>query len=364
MKENFKTKLISKGWGMFMKKLFKILLPLLAIFVLAACGSSETGGSSTEGGDGNTYKIRIAHSSAATNDRLENSLSEFKKAVEEKSNGRLIVETYPNSQLGGERETLEGVQLGTIEMAVLSTAPFAGFFEEMMILDLPYLFTDEKIADEVLDGPFGDKMFKLMLEKTGLRGLAWGENGVRHMASNIRPIESPADIQGQKIRTQENQAHMDMISAFGGSPTPIAFPELYSSLQQGVIDGYENPISLITGMRFYEVTKYISLNSHVYGAYAFIANDAYFQTLPEDLQTIIEEESKNWSAIEREFNRKQTADGIDLVKEHGVEVIELSEEQIAEFKELAQPVVESYREKIGAELFDELMEAIKQAEAN
>lgn len=350
-----------------MKKLYKILLPLLAtILFLAACGGGSESGSSTSegGGDDQTYKIRIAHSSAATNDRLENSLQEFKKAVEERSNGRIVVETYPNSQLGGEREALEGVQLGTIEMAVLSTAPFAGFFEKMMVLDLPYLFTDEKIADEVLDGPFGDQLFDLMLEETGLRGLAWGENGVRHMASNVRPIESPADIQGQKIRTQENQAHMDMITAFGGSPTPIAFPELYSSLQQGVIDGYENPISLITGMRFYEVTKYISLNSHVYGAYAFIVNDSYFQTLPEDLQTIIQEEAKNWSTVEREMNRKQTEEGIDLVKENGVEVIELSEEQIAEFKKLAQPVVDSYRTQVGEELFDDLMEAIEQAEAN
>lgn len=348
-----------------MKNIFRILVPLLVIFFLAACGGeSESGSDSSAEAEGQTYKIRIAHSSAATNDRLENSLQEFKKAVEERSNGRIIVETYPNSQLGGEREELEGVQLGTIEMAVLSTAPFAGFFEKMMVLDLPYLFTDEKVADKVLDGPFGDKLFDIMLQETGIRGLAWGENGIRHMANNIRPIKSPADIKGLKIRTQENQAHMDMISAFGGSPTPIAFPELYSSLQQGVIDGYENPISLITGMRFYEVTKYITLNAHVYGAYAFIVNDSFFQTLPEDLQTIIMEESKNWSKTEREFNRKQTEEGIDLIKEQGVEVTELSEEQINEFKELAKPIVDSYRTQIGEELFDELMEAIDQAEAN
>lgn len=347
------------------KNLLKFLVPIFAILFLAACGgNSEPASETATGGDDKTYTIRVAHSSAATNDRLENSLQEFKKAVEERSNGRLIVETYPNSQLGGEREALEGVQMGTIEMAALSTAPFGGFFEKMMILDLPYIFKNEAIADKVLDGPFGDKLFDLMLEETGIRGLAWGENGIRHMANNIRPIESPADIKGLKIRTQENQAHMDMIKAFGGSPTPIAFPELYSSLQQGVIDGYENPISLITGMRFYEVTKYISLNSHVYGVYALIVNDGFFQTLPEDLQTIVKEESKNWSKTEREFNRQQTADGINLVKEQGVEVIELSDEQISKFQELAKPVVESYRTKIGAELFDELMEAVKKAEVN
>lgn len=344
-----------------MKTLYKVFGVMIVAIVLAACGTSSGEGNSDAD---ETYTVRVAHSSAATDDRLENSLQEFKKAVEERGDGKIIVETYPNSQLGGEREQLEGVQMGSIEMAVLSTAPFSGFFDKMTLLDLPYIFENTDISDEVLDGEFGDKLFELMLEETGIRGLSWGENGVRHMASNDDPIKSHEDIKGLKIRTQENPAHMDMIRAFGGSPTPLAFPELYSSLQQGVIDGYENPFSLITGMRFYEVTDYLTLTSHVNGVYAFITNDEYFSGLPEDVRTILTEEAENWSDVQRQMNREQEATGVDYIQEQGVEIIELTDDQLEEFKKLAEPVVEEYVPQIGEELYEELQEAISEVEGN
>lgn len=341
-----------------MKKQFKFLALLIGILFLAACGNGEANS------EEEVYKLRIAHSSAATNDRLEDSLQEFKKAVEEKSDGRIVVETYPNSQLGGEREALEGVQNGSIEMAALSTAPFSGFFEKMMVLDLPYIFPDAEVADKVMDGDFGDQLFETLQEETGLRGLAWGENGIRHMANNERPIVTPADVKGLKIRTQENPAHMDMITAFGGSPTPMAFNELYSAMQQNVIDGYENPFSLIEGMKFYEVTKYLSLTSHVYGVYAMVVNDDYFSTIPEDLQKIVMEESKNWGETERQMNRDQEAAGRDFLAEKGMEINDLTEEQREEFRKLTEPVIEEYKGTLGEELVNDLLTAVEEASGN
>lgn len=335
-------------------KTFKLMIIALFALLLVACN-----GEGSASGEGEVYTLKIAHSSAATNDRLENSLQEFKKSIEEKSEGRIKVETYPNSQLGAERETLEGVQNGSIEMAVISTGPFSGFSKSMMILDLPYLFKNGEEAFEVLDGEFGDKLFDQLLEDTGMRGLAWGENGVRHMANNEKEIVTPDDVAGLKIRTQENQAHMDMISAFGGNPTPIAFNELYSSLQQGVIDGYENPFSLIVGMKFYEVTKYMTLTSHVYGVYAFVINDDFYQTLPEDLQEILNEEAQKWAEIEREMNQQQEEEGRKVVEENGVKITELSDEQFNQFRDLAVPVVEGYRDTVGAEVYDLLMEKLE-----
>jgi len=327
--------------------------------VLAACGEDESGEAASAE---KVYKIRLAHSSPATDDRLEESLQKFKKSIEEKSGGRVVVETYPASQLGGEREELEGVQNGSIDMAALSTAPFSGFFEKMMVLDLPYIFKNAEIADEVLDGPFGDALFESMREETGVRGLAWGENGLRHMANNVKPVVKPEDVKGLKIRTQENPAHMDMIKAFGGSPTPMAFTELYSALQQNVIDGYENPVSLIESMRFYEVTKYLSLTSHVYGAYALIVNDDFYNSLPKDLQELVLEESKNWSTIEREMNREQEGKGIEYLTENGMEVNELSDEQREVFIKLTEPVLDKYRTELGEDLIDDLLKAAKEAE--
>lgn len=339
-------------------KALKLFFVTMILLVLAACGS-ESGGNESSAAEGEVYTIKVAHSSAATDDRLENSLQEFKKSIEEKSDGRIKIETYPNSQLGAERETLEGVQNGSIEAAVISTGPFSGFSKSMMVLDLPYLFKNGEEAFEVLDGEFGDQLYDQLLEDTGMRGLAWGENGVRHMANNKQGIVTPEDVAGMKIRTQENQAHMDMISAFGGNPTPIAFNELYSSLQQGVIDGYENPFSLIVGMKFYEVTKYMTLTSHVYGVYAFVINDSAYQKLPEDLQEILNEEAQNWAEIERQMNQDQEAKGREVVEEHGVEITELSDEEFNEFRDLATPVVQEYRDVVGADIFDLLMEKLE-----
>lgn len=340
-----------------MKKL-KLLLLTLGIIILAACGDEGTSIETSASGE-QVYKLKVAHSSAATDDRLENSLQEFKKSIEEKSDGRIIIETYPNSQLGAERETLEGVQNGSIEMAVISTGPFSGFSQSMMVLDLPYLFKNGEEAFGVLDGEFGDKLFDNLLEDTGLRGLAWGENGVRHMANNSRKIVTPEDVEGLKIRTQENQAHMDMIKAFGGGPTPIAFNELYSSLQQGVIDGYENPFSLIVGMKFYEVTKHLTLTSHVYGVYGFVINDDVYSSLPADLQELLEEEADKWAVTEREMNQQQEEEGRKVMEEYGVEITELTDEQYNAFRELAAPVVESYRDVVGTDVYDLLMEKLE-----
>lgn len=342
-------------------RLLKFLLLTLTIVILAACGDDSSNESITTSatGDEKVYKLKVAHSSAATDDRLENSLQEFKKSIEERTDGRIIIETYPNSQLGAERETLEGVQNGSIEMAVISTGPFSGFSQSMMVLDLPYLFKNGEEAFGVLDGEFGDKLFENLLADTGMRGLAWGENGIRHMANNIKKIETPADVEGLKIRTQENQAHMDMIKAFGGGPTPIAFNELYSSLQQGVIDGYENPFSLIVGMKFYEVTKYLTLTSHVYGVYGFVINDDVYSSLPADLQQILEEEAEKWAVIEREMNQAQEEEGRKVMEEYGVEITELTDEQYNAFRDLAMPVVESYRDVVGADIYDLLMEKLE-----
>ncbi|BAQ09342.1 TRAP-type C4-dicarboxylate transport system, periplasmic component [Bacillus sp. OxB-1] len=341
-----------------MKRLNIFLLLVVAV-ILAACGSDkEAEGSGSNSGSDKVYKLKVAHSSAATNDRLENSLQEFKKSIEESSDGRISIETYPNSQLGGEREALEGVQNGSIEMAVISTGPFAGFSKAMMVLDLPYIFKDSEQAFSILDGEFGDELFEKLNAETGMRGLGWGENGIRHVANNTKEVLTPQDMKGLKIRTQENQAHMDMIKAFGGNATPIAFNELYSSLQQGVIDGYENPFSLIVGMKFYEVTKYMTLTNHVFGAYAFVINDDVYNSMPEDLQEILAEEVAKWEQVERKMNQDQEIEGRKVMEEHGVKITELTDEQYEEFQKLAQPVTESYREVVGEETYDSLMEKL------
>ncbi|WP_252315907.1 DctP family TRAP transporter solute-binding subunit [Sinobaca sp. H24] len=342
----------------------KAVIPMvltLTLFLLTACGDSNGEGENEVEGQ-EVYQIQLAHSSPASNDRLEESLQVFKDNVEERSNGLVEVTTYPASQLGSERAQLENVQLGSVEMAALSSGPFPGFFKEMMIFDLPFIFENEEIAYEVLDSDYGDQILDLLLEETGVRGLAWGENGVRHFTNSQRPIEEPDDLTGLTIRTQENPAHMATVEALGAIPNPMAFSEVYSALQQGVIDGQENPISLIESMRFYEVNQYLTLDGHFYNTFTLIINNDYYESMPEDIQTIVQEEADTWSDDQRSRNRTQVEEGLEVIEEAGVEIIELTDEEKEEFQEKTQPVIEEYRSILGDELVDELFEAIEAAE--
>lgn len=307
------------------------------------------------------YSIKISHSAPAVDDRLEASLQIFKQNVEERTDGAVSISTFPASQLGGEREQLEGVQFGSIEMAVLA-GPISSVYPEVMVFDLPYLFKNRAVAHQVLDGDFGQKILDGLLSKTGIRGLAWGENGFRHFTNSIRPIDAPEDLRDMKIRTMENPAHIAMVESFGATATPMAFGEVYSSLQQGVIDGQENPISLIESMRFYEVQEHLTLDGHVYNPYMFIANNRFFERLPDEYQTIIQEEARNWSRVQRELNAEQVSEGLQKLRDEGMQVVTLSDQEKQQFREQTQPVYDTYRKQLGDEIIDELMQAVAEAE--
>jgi len=343
-----------------------VLITLISLSLITGCG----GGAKPESGDSKAqsedkvYEIKLAHASPATNDRLEFACQEFKKYVEEKSNGKIKVTTYPASQLGAEREELEGVQLGTIEMAALSTGPLPGIFPQIMVFDMPYLFSSTDVAYEILDGPIGTEILELMREKTGIRGLVWGENGFRHFTNSVRTIKKPEDMKGLKIRTMENPAHMAMVTALGASPTPMAFNEVYTALQQKTVDGQENPVSLIVSMRFHEVNKYATLDGHVYNPYILMINDKFYSSMPEDLQKILDEGAAVWRDAERKANAEQIEAGIQIMKDAGVEVTELTLEEIQAFRDATKSVYEEFGKKeVGEELINKVMEAVKQAES-
>ncbi|NEU30895.1 DctP family TRAP transporter solute-binding subunit [bacterium LRH843] len=338
--------------------------------IISACGSSNSGNETPtlektdtkEASNDQVYTIKLAHASAATGDRVEESLQILKDKIEERSNGRMVIETYPGSQLGNEREILEGVQLGSIEMNVISTGPLPGIFPEIMAFDLPYLFKTRDIAYEVIDGPAGEEIKNLLLEKTGIRLLAWGENGYRHFTNNNRPIVTPEDVKGLKYRTMENPAHMFMVETLGGSATPMAFGELYSALQQGVIDGQENPVSQIESMRFYEVQKHMTLDGHVYNPHVMLINEKFYQSLPDDLKTIMDEETLSWTSLVRQMTFDQEEEGIKIIRDSGVEIVDLTPEQKQAFQDAVQPVYDMIRAEIGDDLYEKTLKAVKEAE--
>lgn len=287
----------------------------------------------------------------------------FKRFVEARSDGRIKVEIYPNCQLGSEREMFESVIMGTTQMTWCSTAPLSGWMPEVMLFSIPYLYTTPQVAFKVLDGDFGQDINKLLIKKTDLRFLGYGHIGFRHFTNNIRPIYKPEDMKGLKIRTREDPAEMQIVRSLGASPTPIAWGELYTSLQQGVIDGQENPTSMIQVAKLYEVQKYLTLDGHVFGVNPLTINEKFYQSLPKDLKYIVADSAKTAVMAYRGILEYGNALDIESLKKKGMEIYAPSPEVIAKFKAIAQePVKDFVIEKIGEEWVNKLFKAIEIAE--
>jgi len=244
-------------------------------------------------------------------------MNKISELIKEKTSGKVTLDVFGNSQLGSERDLIEGLQLGTVQMTCVSTAPLSGFTDMFLVFDLPFLFETTDIARAVLDSEVGTEILS-SVEEQGLVGLAWFENGFRNVTNNKQPIEKPEDLKGMKIRTMENQMHMAAFQAMGADPTPMAMGEVFTALQQGTIDGQENPIPIIETNKFDEVQKYVSLTGHLYSPTpVFIAKD-FFDTLPAEYQTAVKEAATEAAPYEREQIDIQTESGLKALEERGM----------------------------------------------
>lgn len=331
------------------------LLILVTALILSACGRpniDEQAGQKT---------IRIAYLVNPTQSS-HLIMEDFKAQVEEESGGDLQVELYPSGALfPSDREAIEAVQLGNVEMTLPALASVSGFHQDFMILDLPYLFEDEDEAYSVLDGQFGQDLLD-GLEDANIKGLAYGENGFRHITNNIRPVHTPKDIEGQKMRTLESPVHTDVFNAFGANASPFAFGEMYSTLQQGTYDAMESPIALLYTSNLYEVQDYMSLTSHVYMPTALLMNDDFYESLSEEHQKIVMDASEMFKDEQRQLEQQQNEEYMQEMLDAGLQVNELTDEEKQAFRDKAQPVFDKYEEMLGSELFEKLDEAIEAAE--
>ncbi|HEY2970477.1 MAG TPA: TRAP transporter substrate-binding protein [Casimicrobiaceae bacterium] len=248
-------------------------LPRLALAAALAAGLAASGPAAGQA----TLKINIA---VAQNSHYGVAIDTFAREVERRTNGRYKVQTFYSAALGAERESVEGVQLGTLDLTLTSTGPLPNFVPELAILDIPFLFRDYAHARAVLDGPIGQELLAKFPAK-GMVGLAWAENGFRHMTNSKRPVNVPEDLKGLKMRTMENPIHIEAYKQFGILPTPMAFTEVFTALQQGTVDGQENPLSVITAAKLDQVQKYLSLTGHVYSPAVFLMNKAQWEKLSD-----------------------------------------------------------------------------------
>ena len=232
-----------------------------------------------------TMRISV---STAQNSHQGTAIDTLAKEVEKRTNGRYKIQTFYSGSLGAEREATEAVQLGTQDLTWTSTGPIPNFVPETKIFDVPFLFRDYAHARAVLDGPIGQDMLK-KFEPKGFKALAWGENGFRHMTNNKRAVVNPEDLRGLKLRTMENPVHIQAYKGFGIIPTPMAFTEVFTAMQQGTVDGQENPLSVIVANKFEQVQKHLSLTGHVYSPGVFLMNKSAFEKLtPADQHAFLE----------------------------------------------------------------------------
>ncbi|MCM3762089.1 TRAP transporter substrate-binding protein [Alkalihalobacillus oceani] len=334
---------------------------MFLVMIAAACGGSSATdpastpadeGAETEPTEGTTGEfeemtLNLGHAIAADEtSHYHQGALKFKEIVEEETGGKVTIEIHPNSALGGEREMIEGLQLGTLDMVFTSSGPVGNFAPLSNAFDFPFLFRDREHAYAVLDGEIGAEVAE-QLEGVGIKLLAWAENGFRMITNNRRAIVNPEDMQGISLRTMENQIHIQAFEDYGGNPTPMAFNELYTAMQQGVVDGQENPLAVIIPSKFYEIQNHLTLSSHVYSPAPLLISKALYDDFPPELQDIFvraAEEMRDW---EREFIADLTEQYIQTALDEGMEIVSEEEFNYEAFFEATQGVYELYQDEYG-----------------
>jgi tripartite ATP-independent transporter DctP family solute receptor len=295
-----------------------------------------------------TMKISI---STAQNSHQGVAIDTFAKEVAARTGGRYKVETFYNGSLGGERESIEAVQLGTQELAFSSTGPVPNFVPEAKILDVPFLFRDKAHARAVLDGPIGQELLG-KFDAKGFKALAWAENGFRHMTNSKRDVKSPEDLKGLKMRTMENPVHIAAYKGLGIITTPMAFPEVFTALQQGTVDGQENPLPVIMSAKFSQVQKHLSLTGHVYSPCIFVMNKASFDKLSAADKTAFLEAAKVAVKANRDRVDQDDANGVKELRAQGMTVIEDVDK--ARFVAQLAPVNAEFEKQFGKANLDKI----------
>lgn len=271
----------------------------------------------------------------------------FKEIVESKTEGKVQIDIFPNNQLGtGERDIIEGLQLGTVDIYVGSTGPMGGFEKKFLLFDFPFLFKDKKHVYAVLDGEIGKHIMGL-LEAKGIHGMGWMENGFRNLTNSKRPVATPKDAAGLKIRTQENKVHMAMWRALGTDPTPMAWSEVFTALQQGTIDGQENPVPVIYTSKLFEVQKHLSLTRHVFSPAMIAMSKSAFESLPENYRSILEAAAQEAALYQREVSQKMEDEFLEALKKSGMEI---TTPDIAPFREATLKVYDEFRKELESDV--------------
>lgn len=290
----------------------------------------------------------------AVNSHYGVAAAKWEEIVAAEAGDRFTFRHFPSSGLGGEREVIEGLQLGTVEATIVSSGTLSNFVPETGVFDIPFLFRDLAHARTVLDGPIGQDILA-KFDDAGLVALAWGEQGFRHITNNRNAIAGPADVAGLKLRTMENPIHITAFETLGAAPTPMAWPEVIGALQQGTIDGQENPLSVITSANLSEVQKYLTVSGHVYSPAMLLVSQQLWDGMSAEDQELFRRAASEAVVAMRGFVDNVETSGVAQLREAGMEVGELSTEQKAAFQEALGAAYEQYYGTYDRELVDRII---------
>jgi len=320
----------------------------IALGVAILVGSALLAGA---GEAGEKVTLRIASVSGPQHHH-NNALRWYAERVAKRTDGSLELKVLDGAQLGGERDYIEGMILGSIEMSQVSTGPVAAFIPEFDLFSLPYIFRNTDHFVKVINGPIGAKYFEL-LEKRGIKGLCWFDNGYRNVFNSKRPVRTPEDMKGLKIRVMESPIMVDTINSMGGSATPMAYGELYTAIQQGVLSGAENAPGNVFNDKFYEVTKFYSLTNHFRPPGVVAVSLKVWNRLTKAHQTALQEEAKVLQPYEIDLTQVVEKDSLEKLKGKGMQINEVDFEA---FQKAVKPVHDKFGAKHGADLIKQVLE--------
>lgn len=310
------------------------------------------------GGHASAAEIDIRFGWATTDsdtDSYKFAARQFAAALEEAAPGRFSVSYFPNRQLGDEKEMVQGLQLGTVDVALITNSVVANVEPSFLINDLPFLYTSAEQAHEILDGELGQELFTALAKKK-IVGLAFCESGFRNMVNNVRPVTAPQDVEGVKYRVMESPIFIGMYQSLGGTAVPMAWGDTFTAMQQGTIDGLEIPTWVVAAAKVNEVAKYLSLTQHVYTATPLLMSARLYDRLGAEDQQIVRQAAQAACGAQREFNVMMEHKDIETLESKGMLVNEVG--ATTAFRDKMQPVYDEYRSKIGGELMDQWLAAL------
>ncbi|PAV28424.1 C4-dicarboxylate ABC transporter substrate-binding protein [Virgibacillus profundi] len=276
------------------------------------------------------------------------SLEGLSEDVAEATDGNVEIEVYPSSQLGGDRDMAEGIQMGTIEMGLFGTGALQSLDERLIVEELPYAWPTREHAYNAIDGELGEALAEILKEQ-GMHTISWWESGYRHITNSVKPINSPSDLEGIKLRVPEAQLRIDTFDELGAMPTPMAFSEVFYGLQQNVIDGQENPLATIYDSKFYEVQEHLALTGHIWGSAVLTISESAWNDIPDEYKDIIAEKAEEWKEKEREMIREQDDELVKKLEEAGMKV---TQPDVKPFQEIVQSMWSEYEDEFGKELIE------------